>query len=138
MGDAIVVGTDGSDTATTAVQEAIRLASALRQPLHIVSAYRPIKGGGVPPEFEVRPDSAVESVLADASSRARMGGVEAEVHARVGDAAEVILDLAEELDAALIVIGNKGIDSVKRFVLGNVPSKIAHHAPCSTYIVHTS
>jgi nucleotide-binding universal stress UspA family protein len=140
MDGPIIVGTDGSETATQAVQEAVRLAAALGQPLHVVTAYKPLAHatGGVPGEFTIQADSAAQAVLDDARSRARIGGVEAEAHSRTGDPAEVILDLADELDAGLIVVGNKGIDSVKRFVLGNVPSKVVHHAPCSTYVVHTS
>ena len=61
-----------------------------------------------------------------------------EPHAVTGDAADAIIDLAEQVDAALIVIGNKGINSVRRYVLGNVPSKVVHHAPCSTFVVQTS
>ena len=140
MGGPIVVGTDGSETATIAVQEAIRLASKLDQPLHIVSAYQPLSSSSVslPAEYELRSDSAVSAVLDDATARARVGGVSAEVHARTGDPAEVLLDIAEEINASLIIVGNKGIGSVKRFVLGNVPSKVVHHSPCSTYVVHTS
>ena len=60
------------------------------------------------------------------------------VRSIAGDPADVLLGVAEELDAAVIVVGNKGIGSLKRFVLGNVPSKVVHHAPCSIFIVHTT
>jgi nucleotide-binding universal stress UspA family protein len=64
--------------------------------------------------------------------------VKASTRAVQGDPADAILDVADEISADLIVIGNKGIGSVKRFVLGNVPSKIVHNASCSTHIVHTT
>jgi nucleotide-binding universal stress UspA family protein len=139
MDGPIIVGTDGSETATKAVEEAVKLAAALGRPLHIVTAYKPLgsASSGVPAEFAIQADSAAQAALDDASSRARIGGVTPSVHSRTGDAAEVILDIAEEVDASVIVVGNKGIDSVKRFVLGNVPSKVVHHAPCSTFVVHT-
>ncbi len=138
----IIVGTDGSDTATTAVREAIEMAKAFDVPLHVVSVYRPqtVATSGVPAEFAdaVRPDSQVQAVLGDALARARQSGVKAESHAvTAGDAAEALLDLADDLGAGLIVVGNKGIGSVRRF-LGNVPSKVVHHAPCSTFVVHTT
>jgi nucleotide-binding universal stress UspA family protein len=136
----IVVGTDGSETATKALAEAIRLAGLLKEPLHVVSVYKPITGQGtVPTEFQasVSPTSEVESVLADAVARARVGGVEATSHARTGDPAAVLLDVADEIGAGLVVVGNKGIGSAKRFVLGNVPGKVVHHSPCSTLVVHT-
>jgi len=138
----IVVGTDGSETATSAVMEAVRLAGALDRALHIVSAYRPLPREASELPAELRDSltwsSAVEAVLEDAAARARVGGVIAETHARVGDGAAVLLDLAEELGASMLVVGNKGIGSAKRFVLGNVPSKVVHHAPCSTLVVHTT
>jgi nucleotide-binding universal stress UspA family protein len=138
----IVVGTDGSDTAMLAVTEAIRFAQAFGRPLHIVSGYHAlaVSGRGLPAEFagSVSPVSKVEAVLADAAARARSASVSVETHAVEGDPAEAIIDLAEKLGAGMIVIGNKGIGSARRFVLGNVPSKVVHHSPCSTYIVHTT
>jgi len=142
MDGPIVVGTDGSETAAIAVVEAIRLAQAFKKPLHIVTAYRPaaLEVRGLPSEFgdSVRTTGVVDAILSEAAARARVASVNTHTHAVEGDAADAILAVAEELDAAVIVIGNKGIGSVKRFVLGNVPSKVVHHSPCSTYIVHTS
>ena len=141
MDGPIVVGTDGSESATKAVAEAVQIAGALGVPLHIVSAYKPLPAGtgALPAEFQgaISSSSAVEAVLSDAAARARSHGVAAETHARTGDPAMVLLDVAEELGAGMLVIGNKGIGSAKRFVLGNVPSKVVHHSPCSTYVVHT-
>ena len=58
--------------------------------------------------------------------------------AREGDAADAILDVAEETNADLIVVGNKGMTGAKRFLLGSVPNKVSHHAPCSVMIVQTT
>ena len=55
-----------------------------------------------------------------------------------GDAADAILDVAEEQAADLIVVGNKGMTGAKRFLLGSVPNKVSHHAPCSVLIVRTT
>lgn len=121
---------------------ALRLANAFGQQLVVVSAYRPAPttSTGLPDEFAhlLTPLSQVEAVLEDAAFRARTAGVNATTRAVEGDAAAAILAVAEEVEADLIVIGNKGIGSVKRFVLGNVPSKVVHNASCSTHIVHTS
>ena len=142
MNGPIVVGTDGSGTATAAVLAAIDLAKAFDQPLHILSAYRPVptSGGDLPPEFahSLNSRSQVDSILADVGSRAHAVGVKAETHAVTGDAANAILALAEDINAGLIVVGNKGLGSLKRFVLGNVPSKVVHNSPCSIHIVHTT
>lgn len=137
-----MVGTDGSETALQAVTEAIMLAKAMDRELHIVCVYKEgaAGAGGVPAEFRgsIMSIDRAESVLADSADRARSRGVKVEQHACTGDPAAALLDLAEELDADLLVVGNKGIGSAKRFVLGNVPSKVVHHASCSTYVVHTT
>ena len=59
-------------------------------------------------------------------------------YAREGDPADAILDVAEERGADLIVVGNKGMTGAKRFLLGSVPNKVSHHAPCSVLIIRTT
>jgi nucleotide-binding universal stress UspA family protein len=141
MNGPIVVGTDGSPTADFAVATAIQLASVFSQPLHIVSAFKPLHadGRGMSAELAITitPHSWVEAVLADAASRARIGGVQVTTHSKVGNPADVIIEVAEQQDAAVIVVGNRGIDSKSRFILGNVPSRVVHHSPCSTFVVNT-
>ena len=148
MFQSILVGTDGSDTAAIAVRHAIGLALDLRARLQIVSAYEPtaderllLERTQVPPDVEwtVNPRSDVLELLDRASSEARRAGVElVETFARQGDAADAILDVAEEQRADLIVVGNKGMTGAKRFLLGSVPNKVSHHAPCSVLIVRTT
>jgi nucleotide-binding universal stress UspA family protein len=143
----IVVGTDGSDTAAEAVERAIALALALGSSLEIVSAYelpsdQRLRGEQMQalhdPQWALSPRSDVLALLADTKTLATKAGVgEVDTHARQGDAADAILDVAEEQGADLIVIGNKGLTGAKRFLLGSVPNKVSHHAPCSVLIVRT-
>ena len=65
-------------------------------------------------------------------------GSKVETYAREGDPADAILDVAEEQKADLIVVGNKGMTGAKRFLLGSVPNKVSHHAPCSVMIIRTT
>jgi nucleotide-binding universal stress UspA family protein len=144
----IVVGTDGSDTAAVAVNHAIELAAALKARLQIVSAYEPVSGARLrtesvrpPPgvQWTVNPREDVLALLEAAQRDADAAGVEqVETVARVGDAADAILDIAEEQGSDLIVVGNKGMTGATRFLLGSVPNKVSHHAPCSVLIVRTS
>ena len=143
----ILVGTDGSETAATAVAEAIKLAAALDAELRIVSAYEPVPQAqlrqaaqSVPRDvaWMVNPRENVEATLQTAQAAAAAGGVSAHVFARQGDPADAILDVAEETGADLIVVGNKGMTGAKRFLLGSVPNKVSHHAPCSVMIIRTS
>ena len=55
-------------------------------------------------------------------------------YAREGDRRRD-LDVAEEERADLIVVGNKGMTGAKRFLLGSVPNKVSHHAPCSVMMI---
>jgi nucleotide-binding universal stress UspA family protein len=144
----IVVGTDGSDTAKTAVRYAIDLARELGARLLIVSAYEAVADQRlrderlkVPEDLQwmVNPRGDVLAMLDDAKADATTGGVEqVETFARQGDAADAILDIAEEQRSDLIVVGNRGMTGAKRFLLGSVPNKVSHHAPCSVLIVRTT
>jgi nucleotide-binding universal stress UspA family protein len=143
----IVVGTDGSDTAAEAVRQAVELAKIHGARLHLVSAYSPTLRGRAQAERELLPEDErwmaspgeqAERVLTEAAKAAQASGVEVETHSVPGDPAEVIIELAEDLDADLVVVGNKGMTGITRFLLGSVPSRVAHHAPCSVLIVRTT
>jgi nucleotide-binding universal stress UspA family protein len=148
MFGSIVVGTDGSQTATTAVRYAIDLARQLGARLQIVSAYEPVSDSRlrnerveVPKDLQwmVNPREDVLVLLQEAADEAHSAGVaDVETYARQGDAADAILDVAEEQRSDLIVVGNKGMTGAKRFLLGSVPNKVSHHAPCSVLVVRTT
>ncbi len=143
MFQSILVGTDGSDAAGEAVAHAVRMASALGARLQIVSAYEPvperrlrIERVQVPSDVQVNMREEVLALLETARRDAEAAGVSRiETFARVGDAADAILDVAEEQGSDLIVVGNKGMTGATRFLLGSVPNKVSHHAPCSVLIV---
>src|SRR5437588_5835187 len=119
MFGSILVGTDGSDTALTAVRYAIDLAREFGARLQIVSAYEPVSDQrlrsekiDVPQDLQwmVNPHEDVMKVLRAAQQEAEAAGVQAvETFARQGDAADAIIDVAEEQRADLIVVGNKGM-----------------------------
>ena len=143
----IVVGTDGSNTASEAVRQATELAKTMGAKLDIVSAYEPIPQDRIREEkteapgdvqYAINPREDVDLALKAASGPAKEAGVEYKLHPREGDPADAILDVAEERDSDLIVVGNKGMTGAKRFLLGSVPNKVSHHAPCSVLIVRTT
>ena len=147
MFGSMVVGTDGSETAREAVRQASDLATRLSAKVHLVSAYEPVPEGRlreerqeVPGDLQwmVNPREDVSTTLEEAAQEIRGLGVEVETHAREGDPADAILDVAEEQGADLIVVGNKGMTGAKRFLLGSVPNKVSHHAPCSVMIIRTT
>jgi nucleotide-binding universal stress UspA family protein len=143
----IVVGTDGSDTAKEAVRQATELAGSISAQLFVVSAYEPVPEGRLRAErkdapddlqWSINPREDVEATLSDAAEEIRKAGVKVETFSREGDPADAILDVAEEQGADLIVVGNKGMTGAKRFLLGSVPNKVSHHAPCSVLIIRTT
>ncbi len=147
MFGSIVVGTDGSDTAKQAVREAVELAKQVGASVDIVSAYEPVSSQRLREEsrqapedlqWMVNPREDVDATLNEAKEEVKDSGVQVETFAREGDPADAILDVAEERGADLIVVGNKGMTGAKRFLLGSVPNKVSHHAPCSVLIVRTT
>jgi nucleotide-binding universal stress UspA family protein len=147
MFGSIVVGTDGSDTAKEAVRQATELAKAVKAKIHLVSAYEPVSESrlrqerrDVPDDMQwmVNPREDVDNTLSDAGDAIKEAGVDVETYSREGDPADAILDVAEETGADLIVVGNKGMTGAKRFLLGSVPNKVSHHAPCSVMIIRTT
>jgi nucleotide-binding universal stress UspA family protein len=89
-------------------------------------------------QWMVNPREDVDATLRQAADRLEEAGVKAETYAREGDPADAILDVAEEQNADLIIVGNKGMTGAKRFLLGSVPNKVSHHAPCSVMIIRTT
>jgi nucleotide-binding universal stress UspA family protein len=147
MFDRIVVGTDGSETATEAVKTAVELAKLSDAKLEIVSAYEPVpqsrlreEGEGISGDVShaINPREDVQFVLDKAAGVAKQAKVDVVTHPREGDPADAILDVAEENDADLVLVGNKGMTGARRFLLGSVPNKISHHAPCDVWIVKTT
>ena len=143
----IVVGTDGSETAGEAVRQAVELAKATGAKVELVSAYEPVSNQRLREERQQVPEDMqwmvneredVEATLKTAAESIREAGVEVETFARQGDPADAILDVAEENNADLIIVGNKGMSGAKRFLLGSVPNKVSHHAPCSVMIIRTT
>ena len=138
----IVVGTDGSPTAKTALNHAIELAAGAGATIHVVSAYRskgaPITVGTEAESWTVNDRTRVDAVLEAAAAIARTKGLDVETHAVERDPADAIIEIAGEVGADVVVVGNKGMKGAKRFLLGSVPNKVAHNAPCTVVVVKTT
>jgi nucleotide-binding universal stress UspA family protein len=146
MFKSIVVGTDGSETATRAVEQAADLARAGDGELHIVMSASTVPESrlrserqGVPDDVAhtVNPTEDTEADLKEIADRYE-GDLRVTTHPKSGDPADAIIEVAEANGADLIVVGNKGMTGAKRFFLGAVPNKVSHHAPCSVLIVRTT
>ena len=143
----IVVGTDGSETAGRAVDRAVELAREAGCKLHLVTAHEPVSIRRIQQQLAEVPDElrAIAAIQDEAEQQLEQvasglrseHGVEVETHSLEGDAADAILRIAEQYEADLIVIGNRGMQGARRFLLGSVPNKVSHHAPCDLLIVRT-
>jgi nucleotide-binding universal stress UspA family protein len=149
MFKSIVVGTDGSASASKAVLAAAELAATQPEAvLHIVTVQKPLSASALAAgemaaaapvaaerDWEDEIKVELESTLERAADTAKRAcDTRIETHARFGSPAEVLCDLAGHLQADLIVVGNRGMQGGRRF-LGSVPNSVSHHAPCSVLIV---
>ena len=108
--------------------------------VHLVTAYpdipsyrETIRSSAKAEAIDLR--EVAEAVLARAAKELEAEGIEVETHAREGDPADVIIQLAEDQGAELIVVGSRGLAGLERFLLGSVSSKLAQHAPTSLMVV---
>jgi nucleotide-binding universal stress UspA family protein len=143
MSEVIVVGTDGSATAGVAVQRAAALAKMTGARVELVSGYREdyslVSGTGMyAGDLAGDARKAADGCLEATAVKLRAEGLEVETHCMGGDPADALIGVAETTGASLIVVGSKGMHGGRRFLLGNVPNKVSHHAPCSVMIVRTT
>ena len=129
----ILVGVDGSATASAAATRAADLAARYGARLHVVCAYRPDddvlgRAGG---------SERALSVVQD--ERGRLLAFHENITTEVvpGKAADVLVEQALQIGADLLVVGNKRLQSPLRG-LGSVAGLVAHHADCDVYVVHTT
>ena len=137
----VAVGTDGSATAAEAVREAAEIARRFGAKLVLLSAFQDSRdsptGGAEDIELQWASNSSarVRSILERIEADLGQSGIECDTLADDGDPAEVLVRLAEECGADLLVIGNKGM---KRRVLGSVPNTVTHKANCSVLVIKTT
>jgi nucleotide-binding universal stress UspA family protein len=143
----ILVGTDGSDSSFRAVDKAALLAADTGATLVLASAYYPM------PEkdrlsaadrlgdlaYKVQGSTPADDVLRAARERAVAAGAKnIEQVAYEGDAVDVLARVARERAADLVVVGNRGLNSLAGRILGSVPANLSHRSPCDVLIVHTT
>jgi nucleotide-binding universal stress UspA family protein len=160
----VIVGTDGSESASRAVDKAAAIAKDAGATLVIACAFTAQRGDGEESgtmrgawksskpnpsgrdrdalgeeSYKVTGSTPAESVLQDASDRASKVGVKkVETDAVAGDPVDVLVELIGKHKADLIIVGNRGLNSLAGRLLGSVPANVSHRAPCDVLIVHTT
>jgi nucleotide-binding universal stress UspA family protein len=143
MFSTIVVGTDGSETASAAVALAVQLARESGGKLHLVVGLRSPAAVAVPVGGVHAIDQSGGAHLRHAAERMLenvaegIEGLDVEIHTAVGDPADVIVRRADEVGADLIVVGSKGMRGTRR-ILGSVPNSVAHKAGCHVLVAKTT
>jgi nucleotide-binding universal stress UspA family protein len=135
----VAAGTDGSATAGEAVKVAAEIALRFDAALVLLSAFRDSSAVADPSGEEVQwatnPSARLREMLARQEDELRSAGIECSTLIDEGDPADVIVQLAEECRADVLVIGNRGMH---RRVLGSVPNTVTHRAPCAVLVVKTT
>ena len=119
----ILVGTDGSATAAKAVDRAVEVAQVAGATLTILTA-----GAG----------PGARQIVDQEAARHAHAGIEIDTLVDGRDAPTALVEVADDGDYDLLVVGNKGMTGASRFFLGSVPNKVSHHAHRSLLIVRTT
>ncbi len=142
----VIVGTDGSESSYRAVERAAVLAADASATLVIACAYVPADPRSVSQAadqlgedaYQIRGDNPAVDIVRGAKDRAQASGAtEIEVRTIKGAPVDSLIALADEVGADLLVVGNKGLNSLTGRLLGSVPADAARRATCDVLIVHT-
>jgi nucleotide-binding universal stress UspA family protein len=138
----VAVGVDGSATAAEAVKMAAELARKFEAKLVLLSAFEDSHGASaVDPrqsielQWVTNPAARVRETLARAEEDLKHDGLDCSTRSAKGHPGDVLVRLAEECGADVLVVGNKGM---QRRVLGSVPNTVTHKAGCSVLVVKTT
>jgi nucleotide-binding universal stress UspA family protein len=138
----VAVGTDGSGTASRAVQVAADMARRYDAKLVLLSAFtssgRPpvnLSGSAREVQWTFSPMAQLSEQLERTEGDLRENGLDCSTLVAEGDPGDVLVQLAEQCHADVLVIGNKGM---QRRVLGSVPNTVTHKAGCSVFVVKTT
>ena len=140
MFSTVAVGTDGSPTAAGAVKAGAEIARRFDAKVVLLSAFRdsgeaPTAASSDESQWAFNPVARLREILAREEDELRRQGLDCSTLIDEGNPADVLVRLAEECGADVLVIGNKGM---QRRVLGSVPNTVTHRAPCSVLVVKTT
>jgi nucleotide-binding universal stress UspA family protein len=133
----VAVGTDGSESAREAVDQAAEFARRFDAKLVLLSAFKdaPPPSGGDEAQWAYSPAAQLREILSRTETAMNDKGIQCTTLVDEGDPADVLVRLADDCGADVLVIGNKGM---QRRVLGSVPKSVAHNAACSVFVVKTT
>jgi nucleotide-binding universal stress UspA family protein len=143
----VLVGTDGSESSFRAVDRAAAISRDAGASLLLACAYRPMSAREVQDAqdvlggeaYKVSGSTPAEDVLRDGADRARqVGAKDVDILAVEGDPVDELINVSKDRSVDLVVVGNRGLNSLAGRLLGSVPANISHRATCDVLIVHTT
>jgi nucleotide-binding universal stress UspA family protein len=141
----VVVGADGSDSSLRAVDRAGAIAAEANAKLIVATAYLPLSGDPQTADvlkaegYMVSGNAPIYAILRDARDRAReAAATDVEERAILGAPVDALVELAEEVNADLLVVGNVGLGTITGRLLGSVPAAVSRKAKSDVLIVHTT
>lgn len=138
----IVVGTDGSPSSFLAVRRAAAIAAKFDSKLVLASAYYANATEAVSNREDsetIVGEPVAEEVLAAAALEANKEGVrDIQAVMKAGSPVVALMGIVKEAEADLLVVGNRGINSLTGRLLGSVPADVARQSQCDVMIVHTA
>jgi nucleotide-binding universal stress UspA family protein len=144
----VVVGTDGSDSSYLAVDKAAAIAADSGATLVIACAYHPARPEevdraadelGSDVAYQVVGSSPAEDSVRTAAERARKAGAtKIDTVVVDGEPVPTLTKIVQERDADLLVVGNRGLNTLTGRILGSVPSEAARKSKVDVLIVHTT
>jgi nucleotide-binding universal stress UspA family protein len=125
----ILLATDGSEDATLAARAAIELSNRTASELHLVHVWHDVPTPHFHSFVRAQLRKEAQEILQKQLERIdQAGGTVAEAHLREGRTVDEILDLSEELEVGLLIVGSRGLGGVGRILLGSVSEGIVRHA----------
>jgi nucleotide-binding universal stress UspA family protein len=122
----LVVGYDGTDGAHAALSGAVELANELGDALVAVFAYSIGRLGGEVTDYAKAVEEHGRAMLEEARRIGAEGGVELETVLRERETAEGLIEVADERDARMIVVGSHGERPLKSALVGSTPTRLLH------------
>jgi nucleotide-binding universal stress UspA family protein len=125
----ILLATDGSEDADLAARAAVELSNSTASELHVVHVWHDVPTAHFHSFVRAQLEQEAEEVLQKQLERIEQsGGTVAQAHLREGRTVDEILDLSEELEVGLLIVGSRGLGGVRRMLLGSVSEGIIHHS----------
>lgn len=139
----ILFATDGSEPSLRALDTLVDLSKSFNSKITVLNTYEvpiPITKYEVSSDLYLSVEEALSKnsreVLEEVKNRLDKEGIQADYISQVGDSGSLIVEKASEVESSMILMGSRGLGSIKSVLMGSVSSYVLHHAKCPVMIIH--